>query len=134
MAYVFIILTVLFWGTGAFLGKTVLKEASSIYVYILEALGTVTVAFLVSLFFRKEFISALSDFNWLGYLFGVLWGIGTVTFIIALKYKPASSVVPITALYPLVTAVLAIVLLREAITIKIGFGIACAILAAMLLI
>lgn len=134
MPYFFILLTILFWGIGAFLGKAVLKNGSSIYTYILEAMGTLTIAFLVSLSFRKEFVTVVSNFNWWGYIFGILWGLGTVTFIVALKYKPASIVLPLTSLYPLTTAVLAVIYLGETVTLKTGAGIACAILAAILLV
>lgn len=134
MANVFIILTILFWGIGSFLGKTALKDTSSIYVYLFEALGTLTIAFLVASFSRKELLSIFQNFNWAGYLFGILWGLGTVTFILALKYKPVSIITPLTSTYPLVTILLALVLLKETITLKIGAGIILAIGAGLLLL
>lgn len=133
MADLFIVLTLLLWGIGAFIGKAVLKETDAVTVYLLEAAGSLTVALLVALSFRKNFLSVFSDFNGWGYLFGILWGIGTVTFIVALKHRPASIVVPLTALYPLTTALLAVFFLGEAITLKTAAGILCAILAAVLL-
>lgn len=133
MAWLSIILTILFWGAGAFIGKVVLKDGSSIYTYLLEASGTLTVAGSVCLLFRDEALSVARHFNGWGYLFGILWGLGTVTFIVALKGKPASIAVPLTALYPLTTAVLAVVFLGEPLTARTGAGIACAVLAAVLL-
>ncbi|MDX9788529.1 MAG: EamA family transporter [Desulfobacterales bacterium] len=133
MADLFIVLTLLLWGIGAFIGKAVLKEATAISTYLLEAAGSLTVALLICLSFRKDFLSVFSHFNGWGYLFGILWGVGTVTFIVALKYKPASIVVPLTALYPLITALLAVIFLGEAITLKTSAGIVCAIMAAILL-
>jgi transporter family protein len=134
MAYLSVILTILFWGVGACSGKAVLEDGSPIYIYLLEASGTLTVAGCVSLLFREETRAVVRHFSGWGYLFGILWGLGTVTFIVALKHKPASIVVPLTALYPLTTAVLAIAFLGEPLTMKTGAGIACAILAAVLLV
>jgi drug/metabolite transporter (DMT)-like permease len=133
MAYLSIILTIVFWGAGAFIGKAVLRDGSSIYTYLLEASGTLSVAGCVCLLFKGEALSVVRHFNGWGYLFGILWGLGTVTFIVALKLKPASIAVPLTALYPLATAVLAMAFLGEPLTVKTGAGIACAILAAVLL-
>ena len=72
MTPLFIVLTLVLWGVGAFLGKTVLKNQSAVSTYILEAFGTLTIAVIVSLFCRKEFILVFSSFNWWGYLFGIL--------------------------------------------------------------
>lgn len=134
MANLFIILTIILWGLGAFLGKSVLKGAPPIYTYLLEAFGTLTIAFLTATIFRKELIAAFHNFNWSGYLFGICWGIGTVTFVLALKYKPANTAVPLTALYPLITVILAIIFLKETITLKICIGVILAVIAGILLI
>lgn len=133
-AIIFIVLTVLFWGAGAFLGKSVLKNFSALHIYLLEALGTLTIAFLVALFYKQELLTAFHNFKWQGYLFGILWGLGTVTFVLALKLKPASVVVPFTALYPIITVMLAILLLKEVISLKIAAGIIFAVVAAFLLL
>lgn len=122
------------WGIGAFLGKTVLKDASSIFTYLLESFGTLSIALLVGIFYREEVMSVVQNFSWAGYLFGILWGIGTVTFIFALKYGSASTVTPVTALYPLVTVLLAVIFLKETITLKIGVGILMAIGSMFLLL
>ncbi|MCK9352179.1 MAG: EamA family transporter [Candidatus Paceibacterota bacterium] len=132
-ANIFIFITVLAWGIGAFLGKTVLQHSSSIYGYLLEALGTLSVALLVALFYKNEVVSITKNFSLNGYLFGILWGIGTVTFIIALKLKPSSFVVPLTALYPVITVILSVLFLKEEITLKITIGIIFAISATVLL-
>ena len=134
MADLFILLSILFFGVGAFLGKSALRDASSVYVYLFEALGTLTIATIIAFFFKKELGDALNDFSWQGYLFGLFFGLGTATFIVALKYKDASAVVPLTALYPLVTILLATVFLHEAITLKVGIGIMFAIIAGFLLL
>ncbi len=133
MANVFIFLTVVLFGVGAFLGKFALKNAAPLYVYMFEALGTLTVAATAAFVFRKEASEALHNFSAWGYVFGILFGLGTVTFIMALKLKPASLVVPLTALYPLVTVVLSMLVLNETITLKSALGIVFAVIAVILL-
>lgn len=130
---ILIVITVLLWGVGSFLGKVALKEADPAKVYFLEALGTLTIACLAAIYFRKEVTSAFTSFTLASYAFGVLYGIGTVTFIFALKYKIASTAIPLTALYPLVAVLLAALFLQEPITLKTGLGIILAVSAGMLL-
>lgn len=72
-----------------------------------------------------------------GVLFAVLTGIagvgGTLCFMAAAARGRISLVVSITALYPLITIVLAAVFLKEPLTIKHLAGMACAVAAILLL-
>lgn len=130
---IFIALTILFWGGGSFLAKVALKGAGPVQTYLWEALGTLTIACAVALYFRRDMAAMLDGFGVAGYWFGILWGLGTVTFIVAMKYAPASAAVPLTGLYPAVTVILAAMFLGEAISLRGVIGIALAIGAAMLL-
>ena len=132
---ILLIISAIFYGVGAFLGKIALKDLSPFNVYLQEALGVLTIAALTILVYRSEFASIPSSLSWPGYLFGVLWGLGTVTLIFALKNTSASVAISLnSSLYPLVTVLLAITFLKEVITFKIGLGIIFAILATLLLI
>ena len=133
MAGLLIALSIIFFGVGTFIGKVALQTETAITVYLFEALGTLTVFFLVALFFWKDALAATSHMNWEGYAFGVCYGLGTLTFIGALKYWPASVVTPLSALYVVITVILAIIFLGEAITLKTGIGIACALAAVYFL-
>jgi transporter family protein len=67
-------------------------------------------------------------------LTGVAGTLGTLFLLYALRQGgKASLVVPITALYPLVTIILAVLLLRERVTIQQGIGMALAVIAVVLL-
>ncbi len=72
-----------------------------------------------------------------GVLFAVLTGVagivGTLFYFAAASKGRISVVVSLTALYPLVTILLAAIFLREPITLKQGFGVICALLAITLL-
>ena len=72
-----------------------------------------------------------------GALFALLTGLagvaGTLCFFAAAERGKISLVVSITALYPLITILLAALFLREPLTAKHLAGMACAILAILLL-
>jgi transporter family protein len=64
---------------------------------------------------------------------GVLGSVGIISFYILLTKKDASSAVPLTALYPILTAILAIIFLKEKLTIVKSAGIVLAGIALYLL-
>lgn len=57
---------------------------------------------------------------------------GSLAFLFAIEHGKASVVTPLTALYPAVTIALAIMILREPLTVKQGIGIVFALLASLL--
>lgn len=69
----------------------------------------------------------------LSLLAGALCGAGMIGFLILLSRNPASTVVPLTGLYPALTAVLAIVFLRESVTLPKVLGIALSMVAVYFL-
>lgn len=113
----------------------VLKVASRgstwLEVYFLSAIASFAVAvtvFVVGGPHLKAGRSAL-----FALLAGVFGGGGYVLFMKALSTGKASVVVPLTALYPALTAVLALVVLGERISTTQAAGIVLAVLAAVLL-
>lgn len=67
-------------------------------------------------------------------LTGLVGAVGTLLFFAALKRAPsATSVVMVTALYPLVVMVLALLFLREPISLRQGVGAVLALVALVLL-
>jgi transporter family protein len=76
---------------------------------------------------------SLHDIGW-GLLVGITNGLGSWALFSALERGAKASVaVPLTALYPLVTLLLAIAFLGESLTPRQWLGVACAIAAAALL-
>lgn len=65
-------------------------------------------------------------------LAGVLGGISYIFFMKALETGKASVVLPLTTLYPAVTVVLAMIILKEGITITQAIGIVLALIAIIL--
>jgi transporter family protein len=70
----------------------------------------------------------------LSLLAGAFCGAGMIGFLILLSRNPATTVVPLTGLYPALTAVLAVVFLRESITVPKVLGIVLSMAAVYLLI
>jgi len=75
-------------------------------VYFFEAVGTLTV-FTTFVIYNRNTIFTNFAINFPALLMGLCWGIGTVLFIIALKYAKLSIVAPLSAAYPALTVVLA---------------------------
>ena len=64
---------------------------------------------------------------------GIFGGAGYLFFVKALEHGKASIVIPLTALYPAITAIIALIVLREKISFYQGIGILLAITASILL-
>jgi transporter family protein len=77
------------------------------------------------------------DFKNAGFIYALLVGAtlvgGLYTFYMALSSGKASIVVPLTALYPIVTVVLSFLILKESITLTQGLGVVLAIVSIILL-
>jgi transporter family protein len=122
----------LVWGFWGYLPKLALRTLDPRSVLILEGLGGVLVglAVLASRGFRVQ-----ADAG--GMLAAVATGIcglgGAYFFLLALERGKASTIVPFTALYPLVTLALSVLLLRERPSPANLAGIAFAVVAVALL-
>lgn len=118
-----------FWGFFPKLAVNYIDPRSAL---IYEVLGAILVGAVV-----LAMVGFQPQSHPYGILFGVLTGIagmtGTLFYFAAASRGRISVVVSLTALYPLVTIVLAALFLREPITIKQCFGMGCAVLALFLL-
>jgi transporter family protein len=124
------VLTVFFWGVWGILVKLATRHASALAVYVMSALP-VALILAASLFInrlRGEWFSP--PYAIIG---GILGSLGTITFYQALSRGQAATVVALTALYPAITVILAILVLKEQISISQATGIVLAILAGYLL-
>lgn len=66
-------------------------------------------------------------------LTGITYGIGCLFYLVAASKGKIITVVTLTALYPLVTILLAYILLKEVVSYKQGIGIALALVAILLM-
>lgn len=119
--------TILLWGVWGFLGKLAGNQLTSAESQAFSTLGLLPV--LVFLLLRKpargpRLLRGLVC----GFVSGLLVGSGNLAYYHALAVGGAvSSVTPLTALYPVVTILLAVVFLRERISVVQAGGIALAL-------
>ena len=117
------------WGFFPKLAVTYINPASAL---IYEVAGAMLVG-LASLFW----VGFQPESHPKGILFAVLTGVagmlGTLCFFAAASRGKLSVVVSMTALYPLITILLAAIFLREPVTAKQILGMLCAVAAILLL-
>lgn len=107
------IYAILAWGLWGFLGKIVMVRIGWGPAFALTAIANLGLILLI----KPESFRLLPDsHHLLGLAMGILSGIGYIYFYKALETAPAAVVVPGTALYIVVAAVLAFLLLGEAVT------------------
>jgi transporter family protein len=115
------------WGFLVKISAGYLNAFTFTFVALTGAWITVTVGSFVHLRWESGFGIFMAA------LCGVLAGINGIVFYHAVKKASASVVIPLSSLYILVTVVLSVVFLREALGIKQVLGIICGIAAIVLL-
>ena len=127
-----VLLTILFWGLWAFLPKLALRSIGPMSILVYEYIGGFVVAgaTLVYLGFQLDVeprgiaLSAVS---------GLFAFLGVLTYLWAIRVGPVSLTAAATALYPLLTITLAVVLLNESMSARQIAGAVLAITAIVLL-
>ncbi|MBU0730223.1 MAG: EamA family transporter [Proteobacteria bacterium] len=126
------ILALLIYGLWGFFPKLAVTYISPQSALVYEVLGAMLVGILA-----LGLVKFRPDIHPKGILFAVLTGIagmaGTLFFFIAVQKGKVSVVVSMTALYPLITILLAVLILHEPLTAKQITGMAFALSAIYLL-
>ena len=132
--YAYFIFILLAWGLWGFFGKYALKFISPISLILWESIGSVIFYLVISvvLFLNYKFETNATGITMsiLTAFFGVL---GIIIFFFTLSKTKSSILVPLTALYPVITVILSFVFLKEKVTLAQGAGIVLAIIASVLL-
>lgn len=126
------LLTLLSWGLWAILTKLVGDGVSEAQLQVISTLGVLPI--LAALWFMPEPGPAI---NWrrgvlLALGSGIVSCIGNVAYYAALGEAKAATVIPLTALYPVVTVILAVPLLKERVNAWQWFGIVVSLSAIYL--
>ena len=87
--FLIILLAIVCFSFGSFFGKLASLKDIPFRVYFFEAVGTLTV-FTTFVIYNRNTIFTNFAINFPALLMGLCWGIGTVLFIIALKYLVCS--------------------------------------------
>ncbi len=135
-AYLFIVMTVFFWGLATIFDKLALRDASPFGGLLIRTLVVVLGLILIFPFFKYKYPSSLK-LNSSSLLFFILSGVcagllGMFTYYSALKRLPASIVVPLCSVYPLISALLATAVLKEELNILRLTGVVLIILGVWL--
>ncbi len=125
-------LTVISWGVWGVFSKLAAANSKPRQVLIFQSVGVLAFGLVVLALekFRVEW--SPSAFSWAA-AGGFLVFIGFLTFFAALDGGQASTVVVLSALYPVVTIALSIAFLHERLTMRQGLGIVLALIASVLL-
>ncbi|MEN3047288.1 MAG: EamA family transporter [Candidatus Caldarchaeales archaeon] len=110
--FVAALLALLFWGTWGLLGRVLSQQLGWREMTALAALGQLLASTSFILIARPSIFQSL-PLAALGLVTGALGFLGAAMFYVALEANPSSIVVVATSLYPMVTVVLALVLLGE---------------------
>ena len=126
------LLTLITWGLWAFLPKLAAQHIDPQSSIIYQVLGglLVGVVVLVSLKFQVQYNTP--GFT-LSLAIGILGFFGAFMYLIAVSRGPISLVAPITALYPMLTILLGLIVLGETITAKQAVGIGLSLVAIYLI-
>lgn len=130
--YVYTALTVLTWGLWGIFSKLAANYAKPKQALLFQTVGVLAFAIVVLFMEKFHFEWSAAGFGWAA-LGGFFAFVGFLTFFAALDQGKASTVVTLSALYPLVTIVLSIAFLHERLTMRQGIGIVLALLASALL-
>jgi len=130
--YFYAILTVVVWGIWGLFSKIASNYAKPRQALIFQTVGVLAFGLVVLAVEKFRIEWSFPGFSWAA-LAGFLVFAGFLTFFAALEQGKASTVVTLSALYPLVTIVLSIVFLREKLTTRQGIGILLALIASALL-
>jgi uncharacterized membrane protein len=106
------ILCIFWWGLWGFLSKVGSASANPMQMQVLFTLGMLPVALGMLLQMRWKLDRNAGGATY-GILSGVTTGLGTLGYYAALREQNASVVTPLTGLFPLLTIVLAFIVLRE---------------------
>jgi transporter family protein len=131
------LLAVVSWGVWAVLYKFVEKDLSATHNQAISTLGILPVIGVLALFRGSASPGANESSTRLGIVLALCGGIvsclGNIPYYNLLGSEQAVTVVPFTAMYPLVTILLAVTLLRERLNRVQALGIATSLVAIYLL-
>lgn len=136
-AILFSSLTIVLWGLSGFLGKLALeRKMAPTTIFLIETLMAMALSvptFLLLLYWHKAQPLAFA-FNVYGLLSGAALALGVFFYYFALGEGRISIIVPLTATYPVVAALLGVAILGERPSLAQWIGIILIIMGAVLLL
>ena len=106
------LLCIFWWGLWGFLSKIGSGTASPMQMQILFTFGMLPIAIGMLVQMRGKVDRDRVGITY-GLLCGIVTGVGTLGYFAALRQQNASVVTPLTGIFPVLTVVLAFIILRE---------------------
>ncbi len=133
---ILLLITMFLWGTTPLLEKVALKETEPLAGVLIRSLAITVILFIVYIFngrigeLTKMSFKNIALYSASGFMAGLL---GMWTYFYVLKAGLLSKIVPIAAAYPLITAVLSILIMKEEVTLQRMAGILLTIIGIILI-
>lgn len=128
------VLTIVLWGAWGLQSKLAVDRVSPWMNQVLFPLGLAPIAFGLVVSGQAKASPQWKSGAFYSFITGILGGAGNVTFYLAMvQGGKVSIVVPLTSLFPLVTVLLARVVLRETISKAQWMGLGLSVVAIVLL-
>ena len=120
------------WGLWAFIPKITMKYINPKSAMVYEVLGAILIAIVV-LYFLNFRPNIHPNGLALAITTGIVGSLGVLCFLTAVSKGPVSLVATLSALYPVISIILATILLKETMTVKQVVGIVFALIAIILI-
>jgi transporter family protein len=132
MWYFYALMTVVLWGVWGVFSKLSAAHSRPRQMLLFQSVGVLAFALVTLMIEKFKIEPSLPGFSW-SFAAGFFTFIGFLTFFAALDQGKASTVVTLSALYPVVTILLSIAFLHEKLTMRQVVGIVFALAASVLL-
>ena len=126
------IIALICWGIWGVLAKLASRYMEWSQVFVISSIASLIATVAVFVFFKPQIDVSSPGFNY-SLLAGAAGSLAVVAFFAALGTGKASIVVPLTALYPVITIILSYLILSERISPTRGVGILLALAAIIFL-
>ena len=129
--------TIVMWGLWGFFGKLALQKGMApITIFLAEVITSVacTVPIVVVLLRSHSLSQFHTSWNVFGVLSGAGLALGLLSYYFALEKTQASLLVPLTAIYPVVSVLLSYAVLHERLSLLQWVGVVLVVGGAMLLL
>ena len=130
--YLYTLLTLVQWGLWGLCSKLASNYSRPRQALIFQSVGVIAFAVIVLMMEKFSIVWSVPGFGWAA-AGGFFAFVGFLTFFAALEQGKASTVIALSALYPLVTILLSLAFLHEKLTGRQAIGIAFALIASVLL-
>lgn len=129
---IYSILCLILWGLWGFFIKLTYGKLEWVQTYMLSGIASFVVMLVVVAYHRTG-IPGVNTATILAFTAGLFGGLGYIFFIKALEKGKVSVVMPLTALYPAIAVIIALIVLKEKPSIYQWIGILLAIVAGVFL-